>query len=139
MKQLINNRLARYVFVGGISYVFEMAVLFGLREGVRLDPLVAVAISFWIGLVAAFLLQKYVAFQHHDARPHVVAGQVVVYGLLVGWNYIFTLAVAHFFAEYASIFVLRTIAILVVTVWNFAVYRILFRERKVGHQKPDKN
>jgi putative flippase GtrA len=140
MERLRSNKLARYVFVGGLAYVVEMAVLYGLRNALGLDAVLAVAISFWVGFVAAFLLQKYVAFQHHDGRAHVVVWQLIIYSALVGWNFSFTLLVAYLFGASTSIFVLRTVVILIVTVWNFAVYRILFREQiKGGHPNTEEN
>jgi putative flippase GtrA len=114
-----------------------MAALYLLRDSARLDSVTAVAISFWVGFVAAFVLQKYVTFQHKDARPKVLVRQLATYSLLVAWNYIFTLAVAHYFASVASIFVLRTIVILIVTVWNFAVYRWVFKEQGEGDTKEE--
>jgi putative flippase GtrA len=132
MDQLRTNRLVRYVVVGAAAYLIEMGALFLLQEVVRLSGVASVAISFWIGFVVAFVLQKYVAFQHRDARPKVLVRQLAIYSVLVAWNYIFTLAIAHFFANIASIFVLRTIVILIVTVWNFAVYRLVFKEQGKG-------
>lgn len=132
MHNLRSNKLARYIVVGGVAYLIEMAALYGLRVLAHLDSVTAVAISFWVGFVAAFLLQKYVTFQHKDARPKVLARQLGWYSLLVAWNYVFTLAVAHYFASVASIFVLRTVVILIVTTWNFAVYRWVFKEQGEG-------
>jgi len=132
VQNLRSNKLARYVIVGGVAFLIEMGALFVLRSTMQLDSILAVAISFWVGFVAAFLLQKYVAFQHKDARPKVLARQLAFYSLLVAWNYIFTLAVAHYFANVASIFVLRTVVILIVTTWNFAVYRWVFKEQGEG-------
>lgn len=132
MDRLRSNKLVRYVVVGGLAYLVEMGALFVLRDTFGLGAVTAVAISFWIGFVVAFLLQKFVAFQHHDTRPKVLARQLTVYSVLVAWNYAFTLVVAQIFANQASIFVLRTIVILIVTVWNFAVYRLLFKEQGEG-------
>lgn len=137
MDRLRNNTAVRYVVVGGLAYVVEMGVLFVLSTTFGVSSVMAVAISFWIGFVVAFVLQKFVAFQHHDTRPKVVARQLALYSTLVAWNYVFTLAVAQIFANFASIFVLRTIVILVVTLWNFAVYRLVFKERGEGGHKQD--
>lgn len=135
MHNLRSNKLARYIVVGGVAYLIEMSALYALKTMAHLDGVMAVAISFWVGFVAAFLLQKYVTFQHKDARPKVLARQLMWYSMLVAWNYTFTLAVAHYFANTASIFVLRTVVILIVTTWNFAVYRWVFKEQGEGDTK----
>ena len=59
------DRAFRYLLVGGLAYIFEIFSIFILKS-IGLSSVEAVAISFWIGLVAAFILQKYIAFQNFD-------------------------------------------------------------------------
>ena len=59
---MLKNRIIRYLVVGVSAYALEMAVLFGLHDGVGLSPVESVAISFWFGLVIAFALQKFITF-----------------------------------------------------------------------------
>jgi putative flippase GtrA len=122
-----NNRLLRYLVVGGTSYIIEMGVLYGLEHGTSLDPVQSVAISFWTGLVAAFILQKYVAFQNHDNRKHIIIKQAIGYCLLVAVNYVFTLLFVGVLQHIASVLVLRTAAIAIITLWNYVVYTKLFK------------
>ena len=124
---ILGSRVARYLLVGGLSYLIEMGCLVGLRNGLGLGATLSVAISFWIGFVVAYILQKFIAFQNHDRSKQVIAKQLVGYSLLVGWNYIFTLVVVGVFEQYASVFLLRTIIIIITTLWNYAIYRLLFK------------
>jgi putative flippase GtrA len=116
--------------VGGFSYGVEMAVLFVFRKGLHWSPITSVAISFWIGLIVAFILQKYVTFKNRDKRPRTIANQIVGHGALVAWNYVFTLALVKVFVPTLSVFIVRTLAIMIITIWNFAAYKILFRHAK---------
>ena len=127
---VIKPQLIRYLLVGITAYVCEMVTLFGLHDGAGLSPVRSVAISFWVGLVIAFILQKLVAFQNYDRRSHILATQVLVYGLLVGWNYAFTLLAVKLLEGSLSVFVIRTLVIVVVTGWNFAIYSHLFKTRQ---------
>lgn len=128
---VFNRTLPRYILVGGTSYGFEMAVLYSLRFGLRMSSFTAVAISFWAGFVCAFVLQKIVTFKNYENDVRTITHQVIKYGLLTAWNYAFTLGIVHLFDELASVFVLRTLSIVIITSWNFIIYQKLF-----GRQLP---
>jgi len=120
---MLKNRIVRYFVVGVSAYALEMAVLFGLHNGIGLSPVESVAISFWFGLVIAFALQKFITFENHERGIHILGTQIVIYACLVTFNYLVTLlAVKHFSKNY-SVFEIRTAVIALGTVWNYVVYR----------------
>ncbi len=123
------QHLYRYLFSGGVAYITEMASLVMFREALGLSPVAAVAISFWVGFVAAFLLQKLVTFKNYERAVHRLAKQMGGYGLLTVWNYAFTLLLARLFARTTSIFVIRTGTIAIITLWNFFVYQKMFKNQ----------
>jgi len=125
---ILKKRLVRYLVVGSIAYLVEMGTLYLLVHEVKISPVKSVAISFWVGLVVAFILQKWVAFENHIRQATALVNQLVIYGILVAWNYIFTLLAVKLFVHSASVYVIRTFAILVITSWNYVVYRALFRD-----------
>jgi putative flippase GtrA len=139
---MLKNRLVRYLIVGVSAYLMEMAVLFGLHDGLGLSPVASVAISFWFGLVVAFVLQKFVTFQNRDKKVKVVSFQLTLYGCLVAVNYLITLlAVKHLSPKY-SVFAIRTGVIALGTIWNYVIYnRFLFKIKPVElddrHAKKD--
>lgn len=122
----MKTNLKRYLVVGAVAYLVEMFSLFGLHHGLSFSPIKAVAVSFWVGFIVAFTLQKLVAFQNYDKRARAVAGQLAYYSLLVAWNYMFTLAMVKLFNHLASVFIIRTMVILIITSWNFIIYSALF-------------
>lgn len=128
--------LVRYLIVGIIAYLVEMGALLGLRHGLKLSPVGSVAISFWVGFVTAFIMQKLITFQNYERAAKAMTKQLGGYSLLVAWNYAFTLIAVHIFATTTSVFIIRTIVIAIVTVWNFAIYRILFKNNLTA-QGPD--
>lgn len=127
INKIISNQIARYIFVGGFSYLVEMGSLFELHNGLKLNATLSVAVSFWIGFIVAYLLQKFVAFKNNDRSRSTVTKQLFGYGLLVGWNYLFTLAVVNLLAQFVSVFILRTLVILLTTTWNYVAYKRLFK------------
>ncbi len=123
------TKLLRYILVGGVSYLLEMAVLYGMHDIAGINSLVSVTVSFWIGFAVAFVLQKYIAFQNNDREKQVIVRQLVLYSLLVGFNYVFTLGVVALLSPYISVLLCRTFAIFVVTLWNFLLYQKIFKPR----------
>jgi putative flippase GtrA/LmbE family N-acetylglucosaminyl deacetylase len=127
-KILHDPRLVRYLCVGGSTYIAEMAVLYIIEYQFRASPIFAVSLSFWFGLTIGFILQKFAAFG--DARRHtkVVLKQAFLYIGLVGWNYLFTVFMTSLLTPRLSTFVARTIAIAIITSWNYLFYLWLFRK-----------
>ena len=130
------SRLIRYLIVGGIAYVLEITVLYLLHYVLGLSSVKAVAISFWFGFVIAFALQKVVTFENYEKRPHILSGQVIGYSLLVAWNYGFTLAAVKVLSNHLSVIVIRTTVIMIVTVWNFVIYKRLFQNPAIHQHGP---
>jgi len=129
---MLKNRLIRYLVVGVSAYALEMAVLFGLHDGIGLSPVESVAISFWFGLVIAFVLQKFVAFENHEKKVRAVSYQLSLYACLVAVNYLITLMAVKHFSPRHSVFVIRTAVIALGTIWNYVIYnRFLFKIKPV--------
>ena len=112
-----------YLVVGGSAYLIEMASLFIFKQFFHFTDVVSVAFSFWVGFVVAFILQKLITFKNKDKQTKIVGKQLVIYGVLSAWNYFFTLGLVAFFADTASVFVVRTVAIGIITLWNYAIYK----------------
>lgn len=127
----INKNLIRYLVVGGTAYVIEISTLAILKYGVNLSAVRSVAISFWVGLISAFLLQKAVTFKNYERTHKALARQVFLYGLLVAWNYLFTLFIVKLFASSVSVIIVRTVIIALVTCWNFPLYKKIFRTEQI--------
>ena len=127
INKLIGNQITRYIFIGGFSYLVEMGCLFGLHDGLKLNATLSVAISFWVGFIVAYVLQKFITFKNTDRSRQAVTNQLLGYSLLVGWNYLFTLIVVGLLDQFVSVFILRTLVVLVTTVWNYVIYKKLFK------------
>jgi putative flippase GtrA len=127
IRTLAQHQIIRYLFVGGFSYVIEIAVLYSANHILQLSAAVSVTISFWVGFIVAYILQKIVAFQNKEKSRKAVTKQLIGYGLLVLWNYGFTLIVVELFHTSVSVIVLRTIVIAITTIWNYVLYKKLFK------------
>lgn len=130
LKKLYDHTVVRYIVVGGGSFVIELCLLLFLHEAVGLQRTVATAISFWFAIIISFLLQKLLAFKDYRKEINRLSKQGLFYGLLIVFNYIFTLIVVSIFSEEYLIFS-RILAITLVTFWNYFVYKkVIFKTRK---------
>lgn len=134
--KILKNKLARYLIVGASAYILEMVVLYGLHDGLGLSPVQSVAISFWFGLVIAFVLQKFITFENHEKRIHMLGFQLALYACLVAFNYLVTLLAVKYFSPRYSVFEIRTAVIALGTLWNYVVYnRLLFQTKPLELNK----
>lgn len=130
IKKLQQHIFARYVFVGGLSFVVELSTLLSIYHFFHTSREVATAIAYWVGLILAFLLQKLVAFQDYRKEVKALTKQGFVYALLTLWNYAFTILVVGLFAS-KYILLSRTLAQVIFSTWNYIIYKnIIFKKAK---------
>ncbi len=112
----------RYLMVGGSVYVFELLVIYTAQHN-GASAVMAVGLSFWLGLIVSFALQKLVTFSDKRLHHKILIPQIVAVTLLVLFNFGFTLLVTKLLSNYVPVVVTRTIALGITTIWNFYLYR----------------
>lgn len=112
----------RYLVVGGSIYVLELVVIV-VAQLLGASAVVAVGLSFWIGLAVSFVLQKLVTFGDKRLHHHVLLPQIIAFSLLVIFNFGFTLLVTNLLYPALPAVVTRTLALGMTTIWNFYLYR----------------
>jgi putative flippase GtrA len=122
IRQILNKPFGRYVAVGISVYIFELLVI-AVAQIAGAGSLLAVAISFWAGLIVSFLLQKLIAFKDRRMHHKVVLAQLLAVGMLVACNFGFTLLVTHVLAGILTTFGARSLALGITTIWNFYLYK----------------
>lgn len=122
VKAVLKRPGMRYLIIGGTVYIFELAVIL-IAQGLGAGPVLAVAISFILGTLVSFLLQKFVTFGDKRTHHRIVISQLIAVSLLVVFNFGFTLLVTKLFAHVLLTVISRTIAILITTLWNFYLYK----------------
>jgi len=120
--KFLQRRGYRYLFIGGTVYVLEMLVIVA-AQALHANAVIAVGISFWVGIVASFLLQKFVTFSDTRVRSQILLPQIVAFALLVLFNFGFTLFITDILAPSLPATITRTLALGVTTVWNFYLYK----------------
>lgn len=130
LRSMLSTTTGRYITVGGLVYLLELVVIW-LSETLGASSLVAVGVSFWIGLVASFLLQKLFTFGDKRTQRKVLLSQIIAVSLLVMFNFGFTLLITKLFASTLTTFGARTVALAITVIWNFYLYKThIFRVGK---------
>jgi len=112
----------RYIIIGGSVYILELIVIV-VAQALGTSAVVAVGLSFWIGLVVSFLLQKLVTFSDKRTQRKVLGPQIAAFSLLVLFNFGFTILVTKLLASIMPAVATRTLALLITTIWNFYLYK----------------
>lgn len=118
----LSLHMRRYLIVGVSVYVFELVVIVAaLRAGA--SNVWAVGLSFWLGLLVSFFLQKLVTFGDKRMHHRILLPQFIAVTLLVLFNFGFTLLVTKVSQPFVPAVVSRTIALGITTLWNFYLYK----------------
>lgn len=119
---LINSSTGRYLIVGGSVYIFEVLVIVAAQK-LGASSLLAVGLSFWLGLMVSFLLQKSFTFQDKRTHHRILLPQLIAVTLLTLFNFGFTLVVTKLVGRFIGTVLSRTLALGLTAVWNFYLYR----------------
>ena len=122
IRELLKRPGYRYILIGGSVYVFELLVIVAAQQ-LGQSAVVAVGLSFWLGLVVSFGLQKLVTFGDKRMHHRVLLPQLVAFSLLVAFNFGFTLLMARLLAHALPAVIIRTLALGITTIWNFYLYK----------------
>ncbi|HUC88285.1 MAG TPA: GtrA family protein [Candidatus Binatia bacterium] len=112
----------RYLVIGITVYLFELLVIV-VAEHRGASAVLAVGISFWLGLIVSFILQKVVTFKDKRMHHKVLIPQLAAFTGLVLFNFCFTLGVTKLLSPGLPAVVSRTIALGITTCWNLYLYK----------------
>lgn len=120
----------KYFLIGSSGFVLDMLTLIGLKEGLNLNPVLAVMINQLLTINYIFFLNKYWTFKAQG----ITKDQVIRFWILMLWNYSFAVVImwiGNILLEINYIYV-RILSIAVVVSWNFILYKHwVFVETKV--------
>jgi putative flippase GtrA len=122
IRRLLERESGRYLIVGGTVYLFEVAIIV-IVQYFGASAIIAVTLSFWLGLITSFLLQKLFTFSDRRLHHRVLLSQGIAFAALVLFNFGFSVAVTKLLEPYLAAVVIRTLAIAVTTIWNFYLYK----------------
>ena len=122
LKSLLARPGYRYLIIGGSVYLLELVVIV-IAQQLGTSAVVAVGLSFWIGLSVSFLLQKLVTFSDKRMHHKILLPQLIAFSLLVLFNFSFTVLATKLLSPTLPAVVVRTLALGTTTIWNFYLYK----------------
>lgn len=112
----------RYLLIGISVFVFEIAVIL-ISQQLGANDVTAVGLSFWLGLIVSFVLQKFVTFDDRRTHHRILIPQMLAFTVLVMWNFVFTIGLTKLSSDLIPATLCRTIALALTTIWNFYLYK----------------
>lgn len=122
VQTMLQRRGVRYLIVGGTVYILELIIIV-VAQKFGATPTQAVALSFTLGLIISFFLQKLFSFGDRRMHHKIIIPQAVAVGLLVLWNFSFTIGVTRLLQDVLPPTLTRTIALAITTIWNYYLYK----------------
>ena len=122
-KTALSKPFGRYLVIGGSVYLLELVIIIVAQSAFHTSALVAVALSFWLGLITSFILTKFVTFGDKRTQSHILIPQLIAVTLLVLFNFGFTLLVTSLLKNILPAVASRTLALGITTIWNFYLYK----------------
>jgi putative flippase GtrA len=112
----------RYIIIGVSVYALELVIIVVARR-LGASAVTAVSLSFWLGLVVSFALQKVVTFENKRLHRRVLLPQVMAFSLLVLFNFGFTVLATKLLASSMPTVLIRTLTLAITAIWNFYLYK----------------
>ena len=119
VQAFIDSAIGRYLMIGGLSYVVDVGLLYVLAAVVGAPVWLAGSVGYWTGVLVNFSLNR--RTMSSGGRVHT---QAVRYGVLLCVNFFVTLGALQIGERLSiSVVVAKTVAVVVLTGANFALYR----------------
>lgn len=122
LRMMFQRSSLRYLIVGGTVYILEIIIII-VTQALGASPTKAVAISFSLGLIVSFFLQKLFSFNDRRMHHKIFIPQAIAVGLLVVWNFCFTIGITRLLQDTLAPTVTRTLALGITTIWNYYLYK----------------
>lgn len=111
----------RFLVTGGLSYVVDVGVLVALNSGAGWSVGAATTGAYLVAFFFTFTLNRVWVFRASESPA---VGQATRYLVLVGVNYVVTLAIVLGLTSLDTpVVVAKTAAVVVIALSNFVVYR----------------
>ncbi len=131
VNKLIEQRLFHYAISGGTAFTIEYGSFLIFYYEFHLSAVLANTISFSLGLVTSFLLNRFWVFAH-DKQKKKMVHQMSLYLVTGLFNLIITDIMIHFIVKAGvPAFIAKILLVIIVAFWNFFIFkRIIFMQQK---------
>jgi putative flippase GtrA len=125
-RKVYEHSFVRYVAIGGTTFMLDFLILVLLHGVLGVNLLVAATISYWSSIIFNFVANRVWTFGATETH---IAKHAVAYGILLGFNYVFTLAfvgiASHMGMHYT---IAKVFAVAIQIPWTYIAYKkVIFR------------
>jgi len=125
------RHIAKYLLVGGVAFGMDFTSFYVLLTMFAVPLYVATTTGLVIGFIASFIGNRNYVFSASEdsAHNHTVFMQVLMYGLLLGFNsifaYVFILGLHSLDISYP---IAKLGSMVSIVIWNFFIYKtVIFK------------
>jgi putative flippase GtrA len=119
-RRLARHPLVKYISIGGLCFVIDAGLLWFCTGVLGWDVWLGATIGYWTGVLVNFTLNRTVMAREGGN----LLRQTTRYGILLGFNYLVTLAFLHLTAMLGMPVVAgKTVIVAASTCWNYLLYR----------------
>lgn len=116
------HSFVRYLAVGGTTFAIDFFLLVFLHGVLGVNVLIAATISYWVSIAYNFLVNRFWTFSATEKSG--LARHLVLYLLLLGFNYLFTIAflavTGHLGMHYT---IAKVLAVAIQMTWTYVTYK----------------
>ncbi len=125
-KGLYHHSFVRYVAIGGTTFALDFLILVVLHGVFGVNVLIATTISYWTSIAFNFMANRIWTFGATETH---IAKHALAYGLLLGFNFLFTLAFIGTATNLGLHYTIAKImAVAIQVVWTYLAYKkVIFK------------
>ena len=118
---LFEHKFVRYLFVGGTTFLIDIAILVCLHGYLGLDLTIAATIAYWISVAYNFLMNRYWVFSAQEARRQ--HEHILLPGTLLFANYLYTVIALNLLTVYIPYQFAKMVVIIIAVSWTYPIYK----------------
>ena len=118
---LYRHHLVRYTLVGGTTFIIDFGLLLFFKTRIHTSLAVATSVGYWISIMYNFTLNRWWSFSATEV--HSLSRHALTYGILLAFNYLFTLIFVSIVSHLVYFGVAKILAVLIQTSWTYFIYK----------------
>ena len=118
---LYRHNFMRYLFVGGSTFIIDFSLLIVLHGKFNLNIALATSVAYWVSILFNFTMNRWWTFSASENKK--LHRHLFGYGLLLCFNYLFTVIFVSLVSKYISYAIAKIAAVIIQVSWTYLIYK----------------
>ena len=131
-KNIVNiiykHHFARYLIVGGSTFILDFSLLISLHGYIRLGLALATTLAYWVSIIYNFCLNRWWSFS--VAEKASLHRHLIPYSILLGFNYLFTVIFIGLASHFIYYGLAKVFAVAIQMSWTYFIYKSVIFTKK---------